>query len=143
MTRQTYSQGWEDAIAFLKYKPPTQKKFKPPRINIYSPIAKAYTNSVDKVDMATISKDQKLKNIMSSKVKRYGLPLILETITFFGKWIDESPSYREEGNKYKGIKHFFLFKLDEMVKVKSRRDAKAPKYQEINDEQQRLVDPFA
>ena len=138
MNIESYAKGFADALRILSYKPPPELKFrKPPPIPIYKPIVEAYRAIDDDSINDTIT-----RNIVSSKCKRYGLKEVLGAITFYDKWIREYPP-RIEQFKYKGIKYFFLFKLDEMVKLISYRKSKEVTYRSVDDGEQRLNDPFA
>jgi hypothetical protein len=136
MDIRSYSRGYADAIAILSYKEPVRKLCMPPPINVYKPVVEAYR----KIDDDFI-RDAPTRNVISGKCKRYGLQTVINAIEFFDKYTKES-TFREE-MRLKGLKHFFLFKLDEMVKLMEFRKAKEPTYRSIDDESQRLVDPFA
>ena len=141
MNIDSYNKGFADAMQYLSYKPPEEEaplKFrKPPPLPIYKHVVEAY-RVIDNDDI----RDKITRNIVSGKCGKYGLKVILEAIAFYDKWMREHP-LRIEGHKYKGIKFFFLFKLDEMVKLMTYRKSKEITYRSTDDEGQRLNDPFA
>lgn len=132
--------GMQIATEFMRYKPPKPKSVvgKPPPISIYKHVVEAYQKHVN--DMTAL--DTRLRQIISTKCKRYSLKTVLEAIAFYGKWMNENEA-RKESCKFKDIRHFFLFRLDEMVKLMVYRKNKEPKYEPINEEKSRLHDPFA